>query len=224
MGEIFNANTNDGSQVCSTYDAQWALHWGGVTDGTVKASAPDCAGSVYGSCDGASNAGDTVCNTEARTAANGYFPLTARALENPFYLDLPFDDVNDSTAYKTRCQVIPWANAAGYAGHCTDQNFSYMKNRWVEITDVLTGNICYGQVEDAGPGQYHDATYVFGTTNAKPASRQYNNAGMDVSPALNGCLGFKELDGESDVVSWRFVDSPPPGPWTLVITTSGVTP
>ena len=40
---------------------------------------------------------------------------------------------------------------------------------------------------------------------------------MDVSPALNGCLGFNGRDG---VVDWRFVDAPPPGPWTRIVTTS----
>jgi len=142
--------------------------------------------------------------------------------ENPFYLDLPFDDVNDSKAFSRRAQVIPWANDPGYAGHATDPEFSYMKNRWVQITKGT--KTCYGQIEDAGPGRYNDATYVFGSADARPQNREYNNAGMDVSPALNGCLGFASLDGENDRVSWRFVESSavPNGPWRWVVTSSGV--
>lgn len=223
VGELFNAKAADGSQVCSTYDSQWAAHWsGGVKTGTAP-SGTDCEGSPTGGCDGVPGAKGT-CSTEARKADNGYFPTSSKVTprENPFYLDLPFDDVNDSTAFKSRCQVIPWANDAGYAGHCTDTNFSYMKNRWVRITGP-TGAVCYGQIEDAGPGTYHDTAYVFGANNAKPANHQYNGAGMDVSPALNGCLRFADPDGEDDLVSWSFVNAPPPGPWAKVVTTSGVT-
>ena len=41
---------------------------------------------------------------------------------------------------------------------------------------------------------------------------------MDVSPALNGCLNFAELDGDSDVVDWQFVEAAdvPAGPWLTV--------
>jgi hypothetical protein len=47
---------------------------------------------------------------------------------------------------------------------------------------------------------------------------------MDVSPALNGCLGFSDLDGESDKVDWQFVDQKdiPQGPWLDVVTVSQV--
>ncbi len=223
VGEIFNAHTTDGSQVCSTYDAQWAYHWGGVNEGTVSSSAPDCAGSVYGSCDGTAPSGPTSCRTEKRTAVNGYFPSQAHPLENPFYLDLPYDDLNNSAAFKDRCSVVPWARVIDPSGaHCKDGSFSYMKNRWVAITGP-NGATCYGQIEDAGPFVYNDEAYVFGT--ARPKSKRANNAGLDVSPALNSCLGFKALNGDSDRVSWRFIDDKmvPSGPWRMLITTSGVT-
>jgi hypothetical protein len=202
VGEIFDPNAPDGSQVYSTYDALWEQHYGGC-DGVV----------VNGSCE-----------TEPRTAANNYFPTHMTPKENPFYLDLPFDDINDAQAFTERCQVIPWANAPGYAGHCNDPAFSYMKNRWVKIVGP-NGKTCYGQIEDAGPGQYHDAAYVFGTNDARPANKLYNGAAMDVSPALNGCLGFSELNGDTDRVSWQFVDDNdvPPGPWKIIVTTTGVT-
>ena len=90
-----------------------------------------------------------------------------------------------------------------------------LKDRWVQIQGP-NGNTCYGQIEDAGPTLYDDRDYVFGT--ARPANTRFNGTGMDVSPALNGCLGFAELNGSEDRVNWRFVDSPPPGPWTRIVT------
>ena len=197
VGEIFDPGASDGSQMISTYDGSWFAHYGG--------------------CDGIASAGK--CATEKRTAANGYFPTSMTPKENPFYLDLPYDDVNDPTGYANRCAVIPWANDPGYAGKCKNPSFSYMKNRWVKITGP-SGRTCYGQVQDAGPAIYHDSAYVFGS--ARPASGKFNGAGMDVSPALNGCLGFAELDGQSDRVSWQFVTSPPAGPWTRIVTTRQV--
>jgi hypothetical protein len=202
VGEIFDPNTSDGSQVISTYDSQWAQHYGG--------------------CDGVIVNGD--CATEPRSAGNRYFPTQMTPTENPFYLDLPFDDLNDPVAFADRGSVIPWAQHPGYTGHQTDPAFSYMKNRWVAITNG--GRTCYGQIQDAGPGAYHDTTYVFGADNQRPLNTRYHSAGMDVSPALNGCLGFADLNGENDHVDWRFVElrDVPDGPWRTVITTSHITP
>jgi hypothetical protein len=89
-----------------------------------------------------------------------------------------------------------------------------LKNRWVQIQGP--GGTCYGQIEDAGPTIYNDRDYVFG--GARPANTRFNGTGMDVSPALNGCLGFGSLNGADDRVNWRFVDSPPAGPWTRIVT------
>ncbi|CAN7237616.1 hypothetical protein LJR078_000998 [Arthrobacter sp. LjRoot78] len=234
VGEIFNASVSDGSQVCSTYDSQWAYRHTGVKPYLTPSTASACPGSSYGGCDGVSSgttAATFVCTTERRTAANGYFPTRQPTpKQNPFYLDLPYDDVNDPTAFARRCTDIPWAaadNATSGVNNCANSNYSYMKNRWVQLTGP-NGNVCYGQIEDAGPSSgslYHDAGYVFGSNDARPANTQFSGdasqgAGMDVSPALNGCLGFADLDGDNDHVSWRFVDSPPAGPWTKVVTTS----
>jgi hypothetical protein len=238
VGEIFNATVSDGSQVCSTYDSQWAAHHTGVQPYLTPSSASACPGSYYGGCDGVASGATSAtmqCATEARDSTNGFFPKTQPApLENPFYLDLPYDDVNDATAFKERCSVIPWAaadNAASKVNHCTDAGYSYMKNRWVAITGP-NDRTCYGQIEDAGPSSgilYHDKAYVFGQNNARPVNKKFSGdpaqgAGMDVSPALNGCLGFADLDGDNDHVAWRFVAAAdvPPGPWTRVVTHSGV--
>ncbi|UKA59984.1 hypothetical protein [Arthrobacter sp. FW306-2-2C-D06B] len=199
VGEIFDPKAADGSQVMSTYDSQWMQSYGG--------------------CDGVVTNG---CKTEARTQAKGYAPTSMTPKENPFYLDLPYDDVNDPTAFAERASVIPWANDPGFAGNAQNRSFSYMKNQWVRIR--MGNRECYGQIEDAGPGQYHDKNYVFGSNDARPVNKNFNGAGMDVSPALNGCLGFSELDGESDKVDWQFVprDQVPAGPWLKIVTSSQV--
>ena len=203
VGEIFDANAPDGSQMISTYDSSWYAHYGG--------------------CDGVLRGRIVVrCQTERRTAANGFYPLHMVPRQNPFYLDLPFDDVNNAAAFAQRAEVVPWAHDRGYAGHARDPNFSYMKNRWVKL--VRGARICYGQIEDAGPGQYDDYRYVFGSGNRRPRNRRYNGAGLDVSPALTGCLKFTELNGDNDRVNWQFVDAAdvPAGPWTRIVTTQGV--
>lgn len=228
IGETFDPDLPDGSQTCSTYDSQWAHHYSGVNTGRVPTTAPGCPGSITGGCDGSIDSAVTMCRTEARTAGNDFFPRTGpKPQENPFYLDLPYDDLNDPIGFDRRCETIPWADDPGYRGHCTDPAFSYMKNRWVKITGE-SGRVCFGQIEDAGPSHddlYHDGAYVFGHDDARPRQRHFNNAGLDVSPALNGCLDFRELDGESDRVSWQFVEvaDVPRGPWSIVVTTSGVT-
>lgn len=199
VGEVFDPTAADGSQVYSAYDDQWQASYGG--------------------CDGVLI---PTCETEPRSAANGYMPSSMRPKENPFYLDLPYDDINDPKAFAERAKVIPWANDPGYAGQATNSGFSYMKNRWVRI--ALKDRVCYGQIEDAGPGQYHDSAYVFGSDDARPKNRNFNGAGMDVSPAINGCLGFSALNGENDRVDWQFVEESdvPDGPWRAIITTSQV--
>ena len=93
VGEIFDPNASDGSQMISTYDSSWYANYGG--------------------CDGVAAAGK--CATEKRVSSNGYFPTSMKPRQNPFYLDLPYDDVNDTTGYAQRCAVIPWANDPGYA-------------------------------------------------------------------------------------------------------------
>ncbi|MBD8044495.1 hypothetical protein H9638_11825 [Arthrobacter sp. Sa2BUA2] len=200
VGEIHDSEAADGSQVRSAYDLFWMESYGG------------CDGLVV----------DGSCETQRRTADNGYFPTELTPLENPFYLDLPFDDVNNPAAFAMRGDVIPWADDPGYAGRETDKSFSYMKNRWVRL--IKDGRECYGQIQDAGPSVYDDADYVFGEDDRRPANSLYNGAGLDVSPALNGCLGFADLNGASDRVNWQFVeaDEVPEGPWREIITSRQV--
>ncbi|MDQ1084404.1 MULTISPECIES: hypothetical protein [Microbacterium] len=200
VGEVFDAGASDGSQRISTYDSDWLASYGG--------------------CDGI-DTGDG-CRTEQRTAENGYFPTRMTPRQNPFYLDLPFDDVNDAEGFATRGDVVPWAADPAYARHVDDPSASLMKNRWVALH--RDGHLCYGQIQDAGPGEYRDAVYVFGEDDRRPANTRYNGAGLDVSPALNGCLGFADLDGDGDRVDWAFVDDDdvPAGPWKRIVTDSPV--
>ncbi|GAA3865579.1 hypothetical protein GCM10022381_06610 [Leifsonia kafniensis] len=194
VGEIFDANAEDGSQMLSTFDANWFENFGG--------------------CDGVATSG--TCSTETRTAANGFFPSSMTPKQNPFYLDLPYDDVNDSTAFQNRGTDVPWANDAAYAGQAGDASVSLMKNRWVKM--MKDGQTCYGQIADAGPGEYHDAAYVFGGNDARPANARYGGAGMDISPALTGCLNFADINGASEKLDWQFVEAAdvPAGPWLTV--------
>lgn len=200
VGEIHDPDAADGSQVHSAYDSFWQ--------------------ESYGGCDGQIIAG--VCETEERKEEESWLPRNMTPKENPFYLDLPFDDVNNPRAFGLRGNVIPWADDPGYAGRETDKSFSYMKNRWVRMTNG--GRECYGQIQDAGPTLYDDDNYVFSEVDARPANPRFNGAGMDVSPALNGCLGFSSLNGAEDRVDWQFVDDEdvPEGPWLEIVTTRQV--
>jgi hypothetical protein len=147
---------------------------------------------------------------------NGYYPVGFTPKENPFYLDMPYNDFNDNGERKANAySVVPWAHEKKWA-----DNESMMKNRWVKLTKG--DQVCYGQIEDAGPYEYDDYAYVFGT--AAPKSKLAQSAGLDVSPALRDCLKFQGLNNDSNRVNWQFVDekSVPAGPWTKIITRSQI--
>jgi len=197
VGEIFDPHAADGSQVLSAYDDAWQAHYGG--------------------CDGVVTGGR--CETVALSAANGYFPTAMTPRENPFYLDLPYNDFSDDGRHKpNRTQVIPWARGLADPG----DGVSLMKNRWVQLQ--RDDRTCYGQIEDAGPGQYDDVSYVFGADDRRPLNARFNHAGMDVSPALRDCLGFQGLDNDQNTLDWRFIEAQdvPDGPWRRLVTTSPV--
>lgn len=233
IGEQFQA-TSDGSQLCSAYDSQWQYSYFRLKTSTT--AVVGCKGAPTGGCDAVLKNPNGRCDGSnsvgsLRTPANGYFPTDLpRIYENPFYLDLPYDDYNesdsvDTTGYASRCKDIPWANNPDYAGNCTNKAFSYMKNHFVKI--MANNKTCYGQIEDAGPADdgngnnnYADANYVFGTNDARPYNKSYNSAGMDISPALNACLGGQFNNDLT--VSWQFVDiaDVPAGPWKTIVTTT----
>lgn len=146
----------------------------------------------------------------------GYYPAGFTPKENPFYLDLPYNDFDTEGKRKVHAYaVVPWASTKTWA---TDE--SMLKNRWVKIW--RNNNVCYGQIADAGPYEYNDYEYVFG--EARPKNTIANNAGLDVSPALRDCLKFVGANNADNKVNWQFVEyaDVPAGPWREIITTSHI--
>ncbi len=149
---------------------------------------------------------------------HGYYPADFVPRQNPFYLDLPYNDFNNNGTRKQNAQkVVPWAGTKTWGSR-----ESMMKNQWVRL--VKDDKTCYGQIEDAGPYQYDDHAYVFGTNDARPLNRQANNAGMDVSPALRDCLAFNGWNNVDNQVDWQFVNfvEVPAGPWKGIVTTAQI--
>lgn len=136
----------------------------------------------------------------------GYQSCTFVPRENPFYVALPYSDLNDDGSKKANAVRIPWNDATRAS--------SVLKNRWIEVRHQ--GTTCYGQWQDVGPFEEDDIEYVFGDAQ-NPLNQYGEKAGIDLSPALAQCLG---IDG-SDTVEWRHVDTPhvPPGPWQTIVTT-----
>jgi hypothetical protein len=135
---------------------------------------------------------------------NGYEPAGFRPLENPFYVALPYCDIEGGLLKSEAAKVVPWFSA-GFRG----LRQSVCKGRWLEIRHGLKA--CYAQWEDVGPFHTDSAEYVFG--NEPPSPNVNHGAGIDVSPAVRDYLGLRSLD----LVDWRFVEQAdvPAGPWLL---------
>ena len=127
---------------------------------------------------------------------SGYFPTKFVPHENPFYAALPYGDFFDNGTRKPNAyDVVYWSNEKNWS-----DSESMVKNKWIKI---LKGDkTVYTQWEDAGPFEYDDKNYVFGTS--PPENKFNNNAGLDVSPAVRDYLGLYGNDGNK--VSWQFVD------------------
>jgi hypothetical protein len=136
----------------------------------------------------------------------GFRPCAFTPKENPFYIALPYNDLDDEGRRKANARIIPWNDP--------NAEKSVLKNRWVEVS--RDGRSCFGQWQDVGPFNEDDATYVFGMATA-PKNTDGEGAGIDLSPAMSTCLG---VDG-SDAVTWRHVnaDAVPAGPWKDIVTT-----
>jgi len=135
----------------------------------------------------------------------GYYPCGFVPKENPFYIALPYNDVDDEHIRKETAVHIPWNDPSATG--------TLLKNRWVEVR--FKGKSCYGQWEDVGPNGEDDWEYVFG--DAKNPSNTFGlEAGIDLSPALRDCLG---ADGSSEV-RWRHINEEevPNGPWKEILT------
>jgi hypothetical protein len=133
-----------------------------------------------------------------------YLPIGFTPRQNPFYVALPYNDVDDHHTRREAPQVIPWFKDSFV---CDGQ--SVCKGRWVTIRHGK--RTCYAQWEDVGPFQTDHWQYVFG--NERPRPNRNGNAGLDVSPAVRDYLGMSGMD----VCDWKFVNvyAVPSGPWGL---------
>jgi hypothetical protein len=137
-----------------------------------------------------------------RSAWDSQWLLTAPR-QNPFYVALPFNDIDVRDHTKPEAwTVIPWFRSAFIR-----DGRSVCKDRWVAIRHA--NKVCYARWEDVGPFQTDHWRYVFG--NERPRPNRNGNAGLEVSPAVRDYLGLNTLD----CCDWRFVEarSVPPGPW-----------
>jgi hypothetical protein len=142
---------------------------------------------------------DTPDPTE-RTA--DYIPATFTPAQNPFYVALPYNDMEHGIQKAEASEVIPWFTR-DYKG----PSQSLCKGRWIAIR--YGDKVCYAQWEDAGPFRTDHWQYVFGYERPRPNLN--GGAGLDISPATRDYLGMKG----TDVTDWKFVDfdEVPSGPW-----------
>lgn len=133
-----------------------------------------------------------------------FIPTNFVPRQNPFYVALPYNDVDDHHTKPEAAQVIPWFKSC-----FVQDGQSVCKGRWVAIRH---GNkVCYAQWEDVGPYQTDHWQYVFG--NERPRPNRNKDAGLDVSPAVRDYLALDSID----VCDWKFVDffRVPRGPWAI---------
>ncbi len=136
-----------------------------------------------------------------------YFPQAFTPDENPFYVALPYNDLDNQGELKPNIQsYIPWATDND------DSRLSICKNRWIKIT--ANQKNAYAQWEDVGPSGDNDINYVFGGS----APLGIDISTLSISPAIRDYLGLEE----NGTVSWQFVEyqQVPQGPWKDIITTS----
>ena len=133
-----------------------------------------------------------------------FVPVNFVPRQNPFYVALPYNDVDDHHTKPEAAQIIPW-----FKNSFVRDGQSVCKGRWVAIRHGL--KVCYAQWEDVGPFQTDHWQYVFG--NERPRPNRNQDAGLDVSPAVREYLGLDNI-GSCD---WKFVDflQVPAGPWAL---------
>ena len=124
--------------------------------------------------------------------------------QNPFYIALPYNDVDDHHTKPEAAQVIPW-----FRNSFVQDGQSVCKGRWVAIRHGR--KVCYAQWEDVGPFQTDHWQYVFGDEHPRPNPNR--DAGLDVSPAVRDYLALDSVD----VCDWKFVEffHVPRGPWAI---------
>ena len=135
---------------------------------------------------------------------NGYLPAGFTPKQNPFYIALPFAEVDRDGKIKDAAKRIP-----GFG----ETREPLTRNRWVEIR--YKDKSCFAQWQDVGPMGEDDFDWVFGDAK-KPKNAQGLKAGLDISPAAALYLGIED----SARTEWRFVDADkvPEGPWKAIVT------
>jgi hypothetical protein len=135
---------------------------------------------------------------------NGFLPARFMPKQNPFYVALPFAEVDREGRLKEVAKKIP-----GFGKN----NEPLTRNRWIEIR--YKGKSCFAQWQDVGPSEEDDFDWVFGSAK-KPKNKNGLKAGLDISPATAHYLGIED----SAHTEWRFVDAVqvPDGPWKQIVT------
>jgi hypothetical protein len=133
----------------------------------------------------------------------GFRPAGFLPRQNPFYIALPYNDINRNGTKPEASKVIPW-----FRQKFKKDGQSVIKGQWVAIH--YKGRVCFAQWEDVGPFRTDHWQYVFG--NQRPTDNLNKSAGLDVSPAVRDYLGLRG----NDYTDWKFVDirEIPRGPWT----------
>lgn len=133
-----------------------------------------------------------------------YRPRGFTPRQNPFYVALPYNDVQRGGYKPDTPRCIPW-----FDRDRTPDQKSVCKGKWVQI--FYNGRYCFAQWEDCGPFNTEDVEYVFG--DKLPVNTSNKCAGIDISPAVRDYLG---IPSGSAKVHWRFVEFyriPATGPW-----------
>ena len=173
IGELASAR-NPVPNTASSWDSSWDDNYGGYDD-------PDPAK-----------------RDPVTYAPKGFTPQL-----NPFYIALPYNDIQRGGPRPEASTVIPW-----YKRDKAGKYESVCRGMWVQI--YYNGKYCFAQWEDVGPFCVDDWEYVF--CGARPRNKSNQNAGIDISPAVRDYLGIK---GGTATVHWRFVEFNlvPGGPW-----------
>ena len=134
---------------------------------------------------------------------SAYGPAGFKPFQNPFYVALPYSDMQAGRLKPEAAKVVPW-----FIERFHGPGRSVCKGHWLEIRNEA--KICYAQWEDVGPFYTDSAAYVFG--DGRPSPNVNHGAGIDVSPAVRDYLGL----GPLGLVDWRFVEQAevPAGPWS----------
>jgi hypothetical protein len=104
------------------------------------------------------------------SARRNYIPVSFVPRQNPFYVALPYNDIEGGHTKPEAASVIPWFKEAFVRDGQTT-----LKGRWVAIRHG--SRVCYAQWEDCGPFRTDHWQYVFGNERPRPNLNQ--GAGLD---------------------------------------------